>query len=195
MSKEPLNSLDQLLDRIAEAVEDTERVTLGRILETVGRRSFGPMLLFAGLITLSPIGAIPSIPSLMALLVLIVAVQLMFRRRYFWLPGWMLRRTIARNKLQTMLNWSRKPARWIDRVLKARLTYFTNEAGAWFMALICVVVAFSMPPMEFIPWSVTIAGVVLTLFGLALIAHDGLVALLGLLFAAGAYGLLVYNLL
>lgn len=195
MSAKRIESVEELLDRIGKAADDAEKVSFGRVLEYVGRRSFGPILLFAGLITLSPIGGIPAIPSLMAVLVFAVAVQLLMRRRHFWLPSWLLNRKLSRDKLKKTLEWSRKPARWLDRVLKPRMTYFTHNRGAYFMAAVCLLVAAGMPPMEFVPFSVTIAGLVLTLFGLALIAHDGLLALIGLVFAASAYGLLLFKLL
>ena len=45
--------------------------------------------------------------------------------------------------------------------------------------------------MEFIPFSVTLAGAALSTFGLALIAHDGLVALCALLLTGSGIAALV----
>lgn len=52
----------------------------------------------------------------------------------------------------------------------------------------------AMPPMELIPFSANAAGAALTLFGLALVAHDGLLAWLGLALTAGVLALVVVNL-
>ena len=51
----PVANLEQLLKRLGQVAQDRERVTLGTILHAVGRRSFAPLLLIAGLIALSPL--------------------------------------------------------------------------------------------------------------------------------------------
>jgi hypothetical protein len=48
--------------------------------------------------------------------------------------------------------------------------------------------------MEFIPFSANGAGLILTAFGLALIANDGVWALVALVFTAGAFSFIVYSL-
>lgn len=189
-----VTNLEQLLDRIRDAEEDSGKVPLGRILDYVGRRSFGPILLLAGLITISPLSGIPGVPSALGVLVFVVAVQLLSRRNHFWMPQWVLRRKIPRDKLNTTLEWSRSPARFIDRLLKPRLEFFTHTAGTYFIALLCLAVALGMPPMELIPFSVTLAGLTLFLLGLSLIVHDGLIALIGIVFAVVSYGFLIYKL-
>jgi hypothetical protein len=191
-----IGSLEQLLDLIGDVAEGKNDVSLDEILDVVGRRSFGPLLLVAGLITLAPIvGDIPGVPTLMAILVLLVAGEVLFRHEHFWLPGWLLNRSVAKDKLVRVLSWMRRPARFIDRLLRPRLTFFTGQAGITMIALVCVLIAFAMPLMEVIPFSANAAGLVLTAFGLALIAQDGMLALLAfsvtvLMAGFGAYYLL-----
>lgn len=197
MADEPdLRSLEQLLDLIGEAAEGKNDVSLDEILDVVGRRSFGPLLLVAGLITLAPIvGDIPGVPTLMALLVLLVAGEVLFRHEHFWLPSWLLNRSVAKDKLVKVLSWMRRPARFIDRLLRPRLTFFTRQAGVIVIALVCVLIAFAMPLMEVVPFSANAAGLVLTAFGLALIAQDGILALLAFSVTALTAGFGAYYLL
>jgi len=186
------SSLEELLDRLDEAAEDRLRVTLGMILATVGDRSFGPLLLLAGLVTLAPVvGDIPGMPTTMGLLVLLTAVQLLAGREHLWLPGWLLDRSVARAKLDKATDWLRRPARFIDRLMRPRLTVLVRGPGKYLIVLVCVVVAAAMPPMELVPFSANGAGAALTAFGLALIARDGLVALLALLVAGATFWLVV----
>lgn len=194
-NREPKN-LEELLDRIGDAVRDRDEISLGMILDEVGRRSFGPLLLLAGLITLAPvIGDIPGVPTIMALLVLLIALQVLFRQEHVWLPGWLLRRSVERGKLQKSLEWLRRPARFIDRFLRPRFTALTHDGGAYLIAIVCALVAVAMPVMEVVPFSANGAGAVLTAFGLSLIARDGLMALLAFGFMAATIGLVVYYLL
>src|SRR5690606_20136787 len=79
--------LADLLAQIREQATEHDRVTLGAVMEAVGGRSFGPLLLIAGLVTLAPvIGDIPGVPTMMALLVLSIVAQLLFHSEHLWLP-------------------------------------------------------------------------------------------------------------
>ena len=159
------------------------------MIEAVGRSSFGALLLLGGLITLSPLDIIPGIPTLIAVVVLIVCVQLLAGRRCFWLPAWVLRRSISRRRFRQALSWLRKPARFGDRLVRPRLMALTGEAGIKIIALACITVASAMPMMEVVPFSANLAGIALTAFGLAVIAHDGLLALVA--FTATVAGIVV----
>lgn len=54
-TKQPPTDLEELLDRIEDAAQEDDPVSVGGILDEVGRRSFGPLLLVAGITTLAPI--------------------------------------------------------------------------------------------------------------------------------------------
>ncbi|MEX2670520.1 MAG: exopolysaccharide biosynthesis protein [Phycisphaeraceae bacterium] len=189
-------NLERLLDRIDEVSQEGDRVSLDSILQTVGSRSFGPLLLMAGLITFAPIvGDIPGVPTMMGLFVFLIAVQLLFHRKHFWLPGWLLRRSVARDKLCKALSWSRPAARFIDRLLRPRLKMLINGGATHVIAIVSLVIAAAMPMMEIVPFSANLAGAALTAFGLALIARDGLLAMFAFVFTAATVALMVYYLL
>ena len=190
-----IHKLDELLDRLEEATEASDEVTLGAILDEVGRRSFGPLLLLAGLVVLAPIiGDIPGMPTVTGVFVLLIAAQLLFGREHFWLPKWLLERSVAAEKLRKVVGkWLRPPARFVDRLLRPRLTYLVRPTRVY--AVACIAIALVMPIMEVVPFSANLAGAALTAFGLALIAHDGLLAIFAFTFTAGTLGLAVYGVL
>ncbi|MEJ2164161.1 MAG: exopolysaccharide biosynthesis protein [Desulfobacterales bacterium] len=189
-------NLEQLIDQIDRTAEDKDRVTLSAVIEAIGHRSFGPLLLMAGLVILAPIiGDIPGIPTIMGVLVFLSAGQLLFRRSHFWLPSWLLNRSVARNKLRRSLQRLRPVGRFIDRFSRPRLSALTRGAGLYITALACLLVAVVIPVMELIPFSANLAGSALTIFGLSLIARDGLLALFALMFTATALGTAFYHLL
>lgn len=194
--REP-RSLEEVLERIGEAEpEEDDRFTVGAILEVVGRRSFAPLLVVAGIVILAPfVGDIPGVPVLVGLVVLLAAGQLLFRRDHFWLPRWLLKRAVARDKLCKALGWLRRPARFVDRLLRPRLTVLTEGPATYLIAIVCIAVAAATPAMELVPFSAAIAGAVLLAFGLALIADDGLLALIAYVLTAGGLGWVGYELL
>jgi hypothetical protein len=189
------DDLEQLIDHLDASTRDTERVSLGMIVESVGDRSFGPLLLLAGLITLAPlIGDIPGVPTVMGILVLLVSGQLVVGRRHFWLPRWLLGRSVDSGKFTRGMRWLRRPAHAIDKLLKPRLGVLVRGPGLYTVAATCSLIALGMPLMEVVPFSANGAGAALTLFGLALIARDGLLALIGFTLILGTAGFITYQL-
>lgn len=187
MNEKGPTDLEAILDRIVEAA-DRDQVSVEMILDAVGRRSFGPILLLAGLVTLAPIiGDIPGVPTMMGVLVLLTGGQLLLGRRSFWLPRELLDRSLADDKVHRAVSWLRRPARWIDRILRPRLPMFVRGAATHVIALICIAIALVMPPMELVPFSANGAGFALTVFGLALIGRDGLLALVAGVVTVGTF--------
>lgn len=194
MEQKP-SSLEEMLDRIEEVADKRQKVSLGAVIEEVGNRSFGPLLLMAGVIASSPLTGIPGVPTATALLVALLSGQLLMHRRHFWLPDWLLRRSLDREKAKKAIEWLRPPARFTDRWLRPRLQVFVHPAGVHLIAMVCLLVAMAMPLMELVPFSAHAAGVALSAFGLSLLARDGLLALMAFLTTSGLLGFLSYNLL
>ncbi|WP_417339155.1 exopolysaccharide biosynthesis protein [Halomonas kashgarensis] len=172
----------------------TGKISMDDVVEAVGRRSFGPLLLVTGLITLAPVvGDIPGMPTLMALMVLLVTVQLLAGREHFWLPNWLLKRSMSRRKFDKGLHWMRKPAGWIDHVLSVRLPWLTGYIGIRLTAVACLMIALAMPPMEVVPFTANGAGLALTLFGLGLVARDGVALLLAFVITGATFAFVLGN--
>ena len=132
---------------------------------------------------------------MVAVLVLLVSTQLLWGRSSFWLPRWLLRKSVARTKMTKSIRWLERPARFIDRFLRARLSAFVEGFAVRVIATVSVLISLAMPVMEVIPFSASGAGAALTAFGLALIARDGLMALLAFVFTGGTCGLILYHMM
>lgn len=196
LENDEVTTLEDLLDRLDQSAEENDPVTLGNLLDAIGRRSFGPLLLLAGLVVLAPvIGDIPGVPTAVAVVVFLAAIQLIFGRRHFWLPRWLLKRSISREKLSKALGWMRKPARFVDRLIRRRLGTFVEGGAVHAIAVVCIIIALTMPFMEVVPFSANIAGAALTALGLALIAKDGLLALIAFVMTGLAAWVIVANLI
>ncbi|MDX1591669.1 MAG: exopolysaccharide biosynthesis protein [Balneolaceae bacterium] len=187
-----MNNLESLIDSIRELAREKDHLYLDDLLEASGRKSFGVLLLLAGLITLAPlVGDIPGVPTLMGTFVIIISVQLLLRRETVWLPAFLSNRKLKREKVLRAVDKMEPVMKFIDRILKPRLTLMTIGFMQYVIAMICVATAAVMPVMEFIPFSANIAGIILTIFGLALLANDGLLVILAFSLLGGA-GWLVY---
>ncbi|KKO12742.1 exopolysaccharide biosynthesis protein [Pseudohongiella sp.] len=193
--RQPEN-LEAMLDLLHDVASDGDEVSLNDVFDTIGRRSFGPVVLFAGLVTLAPVvGDVPGMPTIMGSIVLLTVAQIVLQARHFWLPDWLLARSVSSEKMRKAVSAMRKPSRFIDRLLKPRLTVLVRGATRYAVALACGVTAMMTPAMEFIPFSANGAGLIWTLFGLALITDDGFVALLGYCLSGGVLAIIVANLM
>lgn len=188
------SNLEQLLNQLAHAARHRDRVAVSTVVEVAGTRSFGTLLLLVGLILVSPLSGIPGMATTMGILVLLIAVQLLLGRRHFWLPQWLLRRSVKPYPVLRAVALLRRSARFLDRWVRPRLTLFVHRTGSCVIAVVCIVMALVMPTMELIPFSATTAGVPLAFFGLALFAQDGAVALIAFAFTGLVLGLIAYNL-
>jgi len=188
VSPSEIDGLEQLVDRIHDIDGDHDPVDLEAVLQQIGPRSFGTILLFAGIVVLVPlIGDIPGVPTMFAVLVAITSVQLLAGRQHFWLPGFLLNRSISRARLEKAVKFVRKPARFADRLTRRRLEFFVNQTGTRIVGTATLGLALVMPILELIPFSANLAGIALCSFGVSLIARDGLFALISLLTTAGVF--------
>lgn len=191
-----VSSVTELLDRMDDAANAHERTSIGDTLDAIGPRSFGPVLLLAGLVMMAPVvGDIPGVPVLMGLMVVLVSAQFLGGRDHFWLPPWLLRRSVTNAKVRKGIRWMRPVARFLDRWSTPRFTAMTHGAGFVVIATACIIIATATPLMEVVPFSANVAGLAISAYGLALIAGDGLVALLAIAFSVGTFALIIRNLL
>lgn len=159
--------------------EGAGHVRVGDIIHVVGDRSFAPLLMLVGMLLVSPLSGVPTFPSMVAGIVLLVTLQMLCGRRHFWLPARLLNIQVPCDKLQTALTWLQRPARFIDRITKQRLAVLVRGPSIYVIAVICLSIACLLPLMELILFSSSVAGAVLVVFGVALVARDGVLALLG----------------
>ena len=182
--------LRSLLDLLAQAGEPGEAATIQSMLEATGQRSFGALLLVPGLLVFSPLSGIPGLPSFFAVMVALIALQLLIGRKHFWLPQWLLRRCASRSKYDRAIAFLKRPARWVDRLIRHRLTFLTEGFAIRINALVCLLIAGTMPPLELIPFGNSTAGAALSFLGLGMMARDGALVVVALLFL-GVLGYLI----
>lgn len=192
---EEVHDLSQLLDRAEDAAKDGGQTSVGDVLDRIGTRSFAPILLIAGIVMLAPVvGDIPGVPVMMGIVVILVAGQFLLRREHIWLPEWILRRSVDHAKIEKAVKWLRKPARFVDRWTKRRVEWAVRHAGAYVIGIASIVVAAATPVMEFVPFSANFAGIAISSFGVALLEHDGVIALVAVAFCVAGVGFVAYRL-
>jgi hypothetical protein len=173
--------LNEVLDHMDEAGQGEDSVTIGAVLQSIGQQSFGPCILVPALIVMSPLGGIPGVPTTAALIVVLFAGQLLLGRGCCWLPRFLADRSVRRSRFEKALSWLRPVARWTDKVVGERLAFLATGPFVYAIAVVCILVALAMPVLEVVPFANTATAAALCAFGLAIVAKDGLLTILGFL--------------
>jgi hypothetical protein len=185
---EPLN-LNDVLDDIAYKAsnDDTpEKLSLGEVLDSVGRRTYGPLLLVIGLIAVSPLTALPGTTWFVAVLTLLVAGQMALGMKRIWLPRQAREMGLPRDGVAKAVDACRGVAKVIDTLLKPRLKFLSKPPFVNLVALLVIVAALITFPLGLIPLAPIAPGLAVVFFGLGMTARDGLWLLLGALAMGGA---------
>ena len=185
-----VHNIESLLNSLCESTEG-EIVTVRDLLNAVGRRSYGPLLLLLGFISISPLTLIPGATWIVALLTLLIALQIVVGKKFPWVPRRFLDFEFKRKYLVDGIETGRKYAHMIDRYLKPRFTILTAPFFAQLVALICVAAALITIPLGLFPFGPVLPGLTILLFGLGLTARDGVFLMLAAAALGGAVIILI----
>ncbi|MEQ8557798.1 MAG: exopolysaccharide biosynthesis protein [Henriciella sp.] len=189
-ARPPVNNLESLMTSLCEQTEG-ETVTVRNLMDAVGRRAYGPILLLLGFISVSPLTFIPGATWLVALITLLVSLQIVIGKKFPWVPRRFLDFEFKRKHLVSGVEGGRKYAHMVDRYLKPRLTILTSPIFAPLIALICVAASVITIPLGFFPFGPLLPGLTILLFGLGLTARDGVFLLLAGAALTGAIIILI----
>lgn len=171
--------MSEVLDQLESSARD-DSITVGEVIDKLGRKSFASLMLAFSLISFSPASAIPGITTTVAVIVFILVVQLILGRECVWLPAFVTRRRMSTEKLCKGIRWLRKPVAFVERYLRARWTFLLRRPWIWLPLSLILALAIFMPLMEVIPTSGSIASAVIALFAAGLLTRDGALVLAAL---------------
>lgn len=183
--------LENVLERAINEV-DGDEVSFGALLDLFGHRSFGPIVAFLGLLTvIPPLGGIPGLPAIVGLVIVLFSIQIVLGADHIWVPGFIQDRSISKDKLKAA---DKKAGKWlkrIDKLISERLDFLTGHWATYIAAIVVTLLGLLMIPLELVPFAVAIPGIAVVIFGLAFVARDGVLMLIGFLLSALAFGLTI----
>lgn len=167
---------DTVVGLLHELTEGGEgQIHVRPLLDHLGSKGFGPVLLALGVPQLAPLP--PGAPIIFALPLLIVCLQMIAGRETLWLPDWMERKGIDKAKLAPLVA---KVIPWVERAerhMKPRMAFMVEGLGERIMGLMCTVIAIVL--VLPVPFANFMPSLSITAFGLAMARKDGLVAAAG----------------
>lgn len=180
--------LEDILER-ARAAANGEHVDLKDLVQAFGDRAFGPVMILCGLFLMTPIGIIPGLPAAFGMVVIIFALQLLFRRKYPWMPEILRKVEITDSTLEKTQKKVTPLLRKIDSFIRPRLPWVTSGPMQVFTALLAIILSITLVPLGMVPFGVVAPAFIIGLLGLGITARDGVLIILAFVLSLGvAYG-------
>ena len=180
--------LEGILDRAREAAGG-DQVDLKDLVQAFGDRAFGPVMILCSLFLMTPIGMIPGLPAAFGLVVIIFALQLLFRRKYPWMPEILRKVEISDSALEKTQKKVSPVLRKIDSFIHPRLPWVTSGPMQILTALLAIILSITLVPLGVVPFGVVAPAFIIGLLGLGITARDGVLIIIGFVLSLGvAYG-------
>ncbi|EQD27924.1 Exopolysaccharide synthesis, ExoD, partial [mine drainage metagenome] len=146
-----------------------EQIRLGDLVEPLHERAFGFLVLVLALPNFVPVPI--GIGGPMGVLIALVGMQMLLGLSRPWLPRVVANFRIARNSAVKVLNLSLPLLTRLEKLARPRLETLTHRPASLFSGLLLLVIgALLALPIPFTNWPI---GVLLLLYGIALMERDG----------------------
>jgi hypothetical protein len=161
--------------------ETKDRLTIGDIVEAMGERAFGPLLVVFALPNILPTP--PGTAGVMAIPLIFLTVQMILAQRP-WLPGFLARRSISRQSFARFATRATGLLARVGRFLRPRLGLFVRPLPERLIGGFCLMLALVL--LMPIPFANSTPAFAICLFGLGLLERDGVWILAGMIASVGA---------
>jgi hypothetical protein len=171
-----------IVDLLDELAQGRAAVTFGEIVETLGARGFGPLLLALAVLLVLPIGMIPGVGGAVGLVMAVIGVQILRGGRGLWLPTAVRDRSLPSERLHSACLFLRPRMQWLRRHLRPRVLALAEGAVSLrLIAVLLVCAGLVMAVMGAIPILPPLMGIPVLFFALGLTTRDGAAVALGYL--------------
>ncbi|MEJ6784525.1 exopolysaccharide biosynthesis protein [Aminobacter sp. Piv2-1] len=165
--------LSEIFAQLAHDAKD--QVSIGDIRDTLGKRSFAPLLVLFAAFNLLPLP--PGASAVLGLPLLIVAAQMAFGSSRAWLPSFITRRSLSAEQFRTVTDWVIPRLIRLEEVVRPRYWPFWRRQGDRVIGFIALILSVSITlPIPLGNWLPAFAT---ALLGLALSERDGILFAVG----------------
>ncbi len=186
---EPKRTTDVLYETISRV--QGERISIGDLIDGLGERAYGILLLLFALPTILP--APPGTSAITGLPITAFAFQLMIGHPHPWLPAFLRRRSVARTDLLAVLDKASPYLRKAERITRPRYSFLVEGQ----MERLAGLVVFLLGVVLILPIFMgnMFPSIAVALIALAVMERDGIAVIAGYIAAVAstivAFGFIV----
>ncbi|STX30142.1 ABC transporter permease [Legionella beliardensis] len=183
--------MSRALKQLADNAAKEDKMTYGSIVDCLGDQGFGLIIVLFALPSALPISAVPGFSFIFGLPIVFVALQIIGGRHRIWLPTFLAKREVNKEKLVKVIKKTLPYLISIEKLLKPRWSFLTSpimeRVHGVVLLLLSLLLLLPIPMSNFI-----FAGLII-LFGLGLTGEDGLCLTIAYL-GAILYGVFITSL-
>jgi hypothetical protein len=172
--------VSQIIGELAHSSK--AHVKLADLLAVLDERAFGVLMLILSLPNAVGLGTIPGLSTVFGVPQIFVSLQMILGAQRPWLPGFVLKRSIAMKDFRTMVEKAEPHLLRFERLLRPRLAVMSSRVVEQLLGLVLLLLSIivALP----IPFANQPPAVAQGLIALGLIERDGVVVLIGVGVAA-----------
>lgn len=170
------HKVSAILDGLVQ--ENAERVRLADLVNALGDRAFGVLILIFALPNAVGLGTIPGLSTVFGVPQIFVALQMALGLHRPWLPRWLLEKSISRGDFIRMVGRAQPYLLKAERVLRPRWPAMSSYVAERLLGIVFVALAaiVSLP----IPLGNQPPAVAMAVISIGLVERDGLYVTIGL---------------
>ena len=163
---------------VADASKD--KIKMDKILQSLNRKGFGPLLIAPAMLALLPTGAVPGVPALCGVFIFLISAQILIGFHHPWMPQRLKDVSFRTRKFKAGVKKIRPYTERIDQYVQNRLTVLAdNEISKRIVALVVMALGIAMIFVGFIPFFPALLALPVLFFALGLSVHDGVLLAAG----------------
>lgn len=164
---------DLLLDILNAG--DADRLTIGELIDRLGDRAFGVLILLCALPNCIP--GPPGLSTVTGLPIVVFSLQLLLGNSRPWLPEFLRRRDFSREDSLRMVKRAEPWIRKLERLSRPRLSLLVDGMAERFAGLMLFVLSFIL--ILPIPLGNLFPAIAIAVIAIALMEHDGVAIIVG----------------
>lgn len=175
-----IEGLSGLMSDLGDLSASRESITLKDLLDTIGARGHGPIILVLAALMLLPTGMLPLMPQVMGGLLVLTAFEMLVGGKGVSLPPWITKREMGTKLLAAAVARARPVSDHVGLFLRPRYPWLIHSnLSLCAIAVLLIIASAVMIVIGGIPGLPFVLCIPAVLFGLGLTTGDGGVVALG----------------
>lgn len=167
--------ISSILEALPRAVEG-DRISFGDLVDSFEGRAYGPLIVLFAAPNILPV-ALPGISAILGVPLLLLTGQLMLGQKRPWLPGFLRRRSIAREGFESLVGRIVPRLQRIEARVSPRFLGLTGRAGKRAIGALGLILALII--MLPVPFGNAVPGLALVVMSVGLLGRDGMAVMAG----------------
>lgn len=185
-----------LLEDLSALAVARDKVGLGEIVDTLGARGFGPLLVVLAAFLILPVGMVPGMPGIVGLFLILIGSRMAVGSTQLWLPARLRRVNLPGRLLVASVARAQPAVLWMRPLVAPRLPFLVDShLMLRVIAIILMATGAVNILIGFVPGLPFLMSLHVLVLGIGLSSRDGVLGLIGYLLVLPELAIILHVLL